>query len=96
VGLALAATLLAIRFKISTALSEIVAGTAIAGAVMQRLIANSFLLPRLLHQTSASKKPPRQRCGPPLQQSHTVHHQLIEVLTTIGHSAGKAVSSCLK
>jgi hypothetical protein len=52
---ALTATLLAIRFKISTAQSEIVAGTAIASAVVQRLIANCFLLPRLLHQASASK-----------------------------------------
>jgi hypothetical protein len=56
-GLALAATLLAIWFRISTALSEIVVGTVIASAVIPTMIANMFFLPRhLLPHNPAGKK----------------------------------------
>ena len=54
--LASVAALLAIRFKVSTALHEIAAGMAITRAVIPRGIANTFLLPRLLSQASVSKK----------------------------------------
>jgi hypothetical protein len=45
VGLASAATPLAIRFKASTPLPEIAAGKVIASTVIPNVIANSLLLP---------------------------------------------------
>jgi len=63
-GLAPATTLHPIWFKFSTGPSEIVVGAVIASAVIQRVIANSFLLPRLLPQASASKKPEQAALWP--------------------------------
>ena len=56
VGLASAATPLAIRFKASTPLPEIAAGKVIASTVIPNVIANLLFLPCLFPEASGSKK----------------------------------------